>query len=62
MIKNIMLKKTVDSEFTTVQDASQTAVFQAAFPTNALTGQSITPVVAGTCSKHKTPRTSAWFA
>ena len=42
VIKNIMLKDTVDGEFTTVQDVAETAVFLAAFPTNALTGQSIT--------------------
>ena len=42
VIKNIMLKETVDGEFTTVQDVAETAVFLAAFPTNALTGQSIT--------------------
>lgn len=42
VIKNVMLKETVDGEFTTVQDVAQTAVFLAAFETNALTGQSIT--------------------
>jgi 3-hydroxybutyrate dehydrogenase len=42
VIKKIMLKDTVDGEFTTVQDVAQLAVFLAAFPTNALTGQSIT--------------------
>jgi 3-hydroxybutyrate dehydrogenase len=42
VIKNVMLKDTVDGEFTTLQDVSQTAVFLAAFPSNALTGQSIT--------------------
>jgi 3-hydroxybutyrate dehydrogenase len=42
VIKNVMLKETVDGEFTTVQDVAGTAVFLAAFPTNALTGQSIT--------------------
>jgi 3-hydroxybutyrate dehydrogenase len=42
VIKNVMLKDTVDGEFTTVQDVAQTAVFLAAFPSNALTGQSIT--------------------
>ena len=42
VIKTVMLKDTVDGEFTTVQDVAQTAVFLAAFPTNALTGQSIT--------------------
>ncbi len=42
VIKNVMLKETVDGEFTTTQDVAQTAVFLAGFPTNALTGQSIT--------------------
>jgi 3-hydroxybutyrate dehydrogenase len=42
VIKNVMLKDTVDGEFTTVQDVAQTAIFLAAFPTAALTGQSIT--------------------
>ena len=42
VIKNVMLKDTVDGEFTTVQDVAQTAVFLSAFPTNALTGQSVT--------------------
>jgi 3-hydroxybutyrate dehydrogenase len=41
VIKKVMLKDTVDGEFTTVNDVAQTAVFLAAFPTNALTGQSI---------------------
>ena len=42
VIKNVMLKDTVDGEFTTTQDVAELAVFLAAFPTNALTGQSIT--------------------
>jgi 3-hydroxybutyrate dehydrogenase len=42
VIKNVMLKETVDGEFTTTQDVAQTAIFLSAFPTNALTGQSIT--------------------
>ena len=42
VIKTVMLKDTVDGEFTTTQDVAQTAIFLAAFPTNALTGQSIT--------------------
>jgi 3-hydroxybutyrate dehydrogenase len=42
VIKKVMLKDTVDGEFTTTQDVAETAVFLAAFPTNALTGQSIT--------------------
>ena len=37
-----MLKDTVDGEFTTTQDVARTAVFLSAFPTIALTGQSIT--------------------
>ena len=41
VIKNVMLKETVDGEFTTVQDVAQTAIFLASFPSNALTGQSI---------------------
>ncbi|WP_419816532.1 3-hydroxybutyrate dehydrogenase [Glacieibacterium sp.] len=41
VIKNVMLKDTVDGEFTTVDDVAKTAVFLAGFPTNALTGQSI---------------------
>jgi 3-hydroxybutyrate dehydrogenase len=41
VIKTVMLKETVDGEFTTVQDVAETAVFLAAFPSNALTGQSI---------------------
>ena len=41
VIKNVMLKETVDGEFTTVEDVAETALFLAAFPSNALTGQSI---------------------
>jgi 3-hydroxybutyrate dehydrogenase len=41
VIKNVMLKGTVDGEFTTVQDIAETALFFAAFPSNALTGQSL---------------------
>jgi hypothetical protein len=41
VIRNVMLKETVDGEFTTVDDVAQTAVFLAGFPSNALTGQSI---------------------
>ena len=42
VVKNIMLKETVDGEFTTVDDVANLALFLAAFETNALTGQSIT--------------------
>lgn len=41
VIKKVMLKDTVDGEFTTVQDVADVALFFAAFPTNALTGQSL---------------------
>jgi len=41
VIKNVMLKETVDGEFTTVQDVAETALFLASFGSNALTGQSI---------------------
>ena len=41
VVKKVMLKETVDGEFTTVDDVARTAVFLAAFPTNALTGQSV---------------------
>ncbi len=41
VVKNVMLKETVDGEFTTLADVSETALFLAALPTNALTGQSL---------------------
>jgi 3-hydroxybutyrate dehydrogenase len=41
VIKNVMLKETVDGEFTTVDDVAETALFLASFGSNALTGQSI---------------------
>jgi 3-hydroxybutyrate dehydrogenase len=41
VIKKVMLKDTVDGEFTTVQDVAETALFLASFQSNALTGQSI---------------------
>ncbi|HEY0296531.1 MAG TPA: 3-hydroxybutyrate dehydrogenase [Bordetella sp.] len=40
VIKKVMLGGTVDGVFTTVDDVAQTALFLAAFPTAALTGQS----------------------
>ena len=42
VVRDVMLQSTVDEEFTTVADVPQMALFLAAFPTNALTGQSIT--------------------
>ena len=41
VIKNVMLKNTVDGEFTTLADVAEVALFFAAFPSNALTGQSV---------------------
>jgi 3-hydroxybutyrate dehydrogenase len=41
VVRDVMLRSTVDGEFTTVADVAQVALFLAAFPTNALTGQSI---------------------
>ncbi len=41
VVKNVMLKETVDGEFTTTDDVAQAALFFASFPTNALTGQSL---------------------
>ncbi|KPF79533.1 3-hydroxybutyrate dehydrogenase [Novosphingobium sp. AAP93] len=41
VVKKVMLGQTVDGEFTTVEDIAQLALFFAAFPSNALTGQSL---------------------
>ena len=41
VVRDVMLKETVDGQFTTTEDVARTAVFLADFPTNALTGQSI---------------------
>ncbi len=41
VIKKVMLKETVDGEFTTVQDVAEAALFFAGFESNALTGQSL---------------------
>jgi len=41
VIKKVMLKETVDGEFTTVEDVAEAALFFASFPSNALTGQSL---------------------
>ena len=41
VIKNVMLKETVDGEFTTTADVAQVALLFASFPSNALTGQSL---------------------
>jgi 3-hydroxybutyrate dehydrogenase len=41
VISKVMLKETVDNEFTTVEDVAECALFFASFNSNALTGQSI---------------------
>jgi len=41
VIKKVMLKETVNGEFTTVDDVAEVALFFAAFPSSALTGQSL---------------------
>ena len=41
VIKDIMLKDTVDGEFTTLDDVAEAAIFFAGFNSNALTGQSL---------------------
>ena len=41
VIKNVMLKETVDGEFTTTDDVASIALFFASFRSNALTGQSL---------------------
>ena len=41
VIKKVMLKETVDGEFTTVQDVAEVALLFAGFDSNALTGQSL---------------------
>lgn len=41
VVRDVMLATTVDGEFTAAADVAEVAVFLAAFPSNALTGQSI---------------------
>jgi 3-hydroxybutyrate dehydrogenase len=41
VIKNVMLRETVDGEFTTTEDVAAAALFFAASKSNALTGQSL---------------------
>jgi 3-hydroxybutyrate dehydrogenase len=41
VVEKIMLGETVDKEFTTIEDVAEIALLFAAFPTNALTGQSL---------------------
>src|SRR6266853_3855117 len=41
VIKHVMLKDTVDGQFTTTEDVAEAVLFFAGFKTNALTGQSL---------------------
>lgn len=41
VVKKVMLKDTVDGQFTTTQDVADVALFFASFDSNALTGQSL---------------------
>jgi 3-hydroxybutyrate dehydrogenase len=41
VIKRVMLRETVDGEFTTMDDVAEAALFFSAFPSLALTGQSL---------------------
>ena len=41
VVRNVMLKETVDGEFTTTQDVAEAALFFASFQSAALTGQSL---------------------
>jgi 3-hydroxybutyrate dehydrogenase len=41
VVKSVMLKETVDGDFTTVDDVADVTLMFASFPSNALTGQSL---------------------
>ena len=41
VIRKVLLKETVDGEFTTVRDVAEVALLFASFNSNALTGQSL---------------------
>ena len=41
VVRDVMLRQTVDGEFTTTHDVAEVALFFAAFESNALTGQSM---------------------
>jgi 3-hydroxybutyrate dehydrogenase len=41
VVEKVMLKDTVDGQFTTLEDVAEIALLFAAFPSNALTGQSL---------------------
>src|SRR6266853_400453 len=56
VIKDVMLKDTVDGEFTTVRDVAEAALFLASFGSNALTGQSLVVATVGSCSNRASGR------
>jgi 3-hydroxybutyrate dehydrogenase len=41
VVRDVMLKDTVDGEFTTLEDVAEAVLFFASFGSNALTGQSL---------------------
>ena len=41
VVKDVMLKNTVDNQFTTIDDVAETVLFFVAHSTMALTGQSL---------------------
>jgi 3-hydroxybutyrate dehydrogenase len=41
VVRNVMLRETVDGEFTSLEDVAEVALWLASFPSNALTGQSL---------------------
>ena len=41
VVSKVMLGKTVDGEFTSIEDVAEVTLMFAAFPSNALTGQSL---------------------
>ena len=41
VVRDVMLRETVDHEFTTAEDIAEMALVLAGFPTNAVSGQSI---------------------
>jgi 3-hydroxybutyrate dehydrogenase len=41
VIRDVMLRETVDGVFTTAEDVASAVLYFAGFPTNALTGQSL---------------------
>ena len=62
VVKNIMLKDTVDGEFTTVEDVAEAALFFAAFESNALTGFSPVTSIATPIASPPAARISAAVA